>query len=154
MVAQVREAKTSEEKVLFDRLVEANVCKSLYKSNAPWFISKELSQKLSFRRQIISDLSKYAWEIPITQLVPRSYYYQYYGDTWLYKVGGFSFGIKWLCYVHYSEDIQYKSLKYFTSKSKDYSTGEFISINLLEYTPIILTYAVSTFVLFTLPPSP
>ena len=62
MAAQVREAKTSEEEVLFDRFVKAKVSKSLYKSKKPCFISKELSLELSFLRQIISNPSKYAWE--------------------------------------------------------------------------------------------
>ena len=57
--AQIREAKTSEEEVLFHRFIKVKASNSLYKSKKPWFISKELSLKLSFLRQILGNPSRY-----------------------------------------------------------------------------------------------
>ena len=154
MEAQVREAKTSEEE-LFDRFFKAKVYKSLYKSNTPCLISKELSLEISSLHQILSNPYKYACKSPSVYLIPRSHDYQFYSGACMYAAVGFSLDLKLWWYVHWSEEIQSKILKYFTIKAKDYSTSEFISINLLlEYAAVILNYATFTHSLSTLHPSP
>ena len=86
MAAQVRETKTSEEESLFDKFVMAKVFKSLYKSAAPCFISKELNLELSFLRQNLSNPSKYAWVSPITHHISKLHDCQFYSDAYLYVI--------------------------------------------------------------------
>ena len=154
MAAEVREAKTPEETELFDRFVKAKISKSLYKSKKPCFISKELSLELSFLRHIMAQPTLYKWESPIAHMVPRSPDFTSLGDSCLYAAGGFSLDLQFWWYIHWPEEIQQKTLKYYTIKSWDYTADKFVSINLLEYAAIIINYAAATHVLSTRGPNP
>ena len=53
MSSTIRDAKTDDEKILFDNFVQKKVCKSLYASKEPCFISKELRDELDFITHIV-----------------------------------------------------------------------------------------------------
>ena len=53
--------------------------------------------------------------------------------------------------MEWPQEIQAKTLKFFTIKAKDPSTGELISINLLEYATAIINYTDATVALQTDP---
>ena len=119
----------------------------MYQSKESCFISKELSLGLYFLRQLLEKPSKYKWECPIAHLVPRSPDYTSTGDTSLFAGGGYSLDLKFWWYIHWPEEIQSKTLKFFTINKKDFSTRELISINLLEFVVVIINYTAASHVL-------
>ena len=90
----------------------------MYQSKEPCFISKELSLELSLLRQILEQPSTYKWECPIVHLVPRSPDYTSTGDASLFAGGGYSLDLKFWWYIHWPEEIQSKTLKFFTINKK------------------------------------
>ena len=64
MTSAIRDAKTDDEKILFDNFVQKKVCKSLYSSKKPCFITKELRAELDYMLHIVSRPSTYRWEAP------------------------------------------------------------------------------------------
>ena len=153
MVSTVRDVKTADEQILFDSFIQKKVSKSLYQSKEPCFISKELSLELSFLRQILEQPSTYKWECPIAHLVPRSPDYTSTGDASLFAGGGYSLDLKFWWYIHWPEEVHSKTLKFFTINKKDSSTGELISINLLEFAVVIINYATASYALSLRPSS-
>ena len=153
MASTIRDAKTDDEKILFDAFLQKKISRSLYQSKEPCFISKELSFELSFLHDVLADPSAYPWECPIAHLVPRSPDFTATGDSSLFAAGGYSLDLKFWWYISWPPDIQSKTLKFFIITKKDPSTGDLISINLLEFAVVIINYAAATHALSLLPPS-
>ena len=153
MSSTIRDAKTDDEKILFDNFVQKKVCKSLYASKEPCFISKELRDELDFITHIVRNPTLFKWEGPIAHLVPRTPDYSSWGDASLYAGGGFSLDLGFWWYINWPQEIQSRTIKYFTVSKKDPSTGELVSINLLEFAVIIINYAAATHALSLLPSS-
>ena len=80
----------------------------------------------------------------IAHIVPRDHDFVSFGDSSLYAAGGYSLDLKFWWYLEWPPEIQEKTLKFFKFKVKDPSTGELISINLLEYATAIINYAAAT----------
>ena len=58
--------------------------------------------------------------------------------------GGYSYGLNFWWHYQWPLSIQQRTLKFFIVKVKDYETDTLISINLLEYATVIITYAAAT----------
>ena len=153
MASTIRDAKTDDEKVLFDRFVQKKISKSLYGSKKPCFISVELRAEINFITHIVRNPTTFKWEAPIAHLVPRTHDYGSWGDSSLYAGGGFSLDLHFWWYINWPLEIQCKTVKYFTVSKQDPSSGELVSINLLEFAVVIINYAAATHALSLSPPS-
>ena len=65
----------------------------------------------------------------------------------MFAGGGYSLDLKFWWYIHWPEEVQSKTLKYFTFNKKDPTTGNLISIHLLEYAVVIINYSTASYVL-------
>ena len=71
----------------------------------------------------------------------------------MFAAGGYSIDLKFWWYIHWPEEVQSKTIKYFTINKKDPTTGDLISINLLEFAVVIINYAAASYILSLCPPS-
>ena len=103
-----------------------------------------MKTELAFLRYIIDHPDKYQWSSPIAHLIPRDPEFTAAGDSSLYAAGGYCYDLNFWWNFQCLPEVQQRTLKYFIVKVKDPDSLSFISINLLEYATIIITYAAAT----------
>ena len=99
-----------------------------------------LVQEIKLLIIVLSKPKLYKWETPIAHLVRREPDFKAWGDSCLYAAGGFCLDLKFWWQLDWPEEIYSKTLKFVRNNKK----GELISINLLEYATILITYAACT----------
>ena len=129
----------------FDGILKKNfatsyISKKNWHSKRKYFITSTLSLELSHLRQIFSRQKDYRLFTPISFLVDRTPDFTAYSDACLEGAGGFSHNLKFWWHFHWPSSIQKQTLKKFSTSIRLDQT-KFISINLLEYITIIITYA-------------
>ena len=144
MVAASRDASSEDEKLLKEKFQQRKIAKTVYDSKLPYIITKELRSELNLLQYILDNPSVYPWVGHIAHIVPRDHDFVSYGDSSLYAAGGYSLDLKFWWYLEWPPEIQAKTLKFFKFTVKDPSSGELISINLLEYATAIINYAAAT----------
>ena len=143
-MAESRDAPSDDERILIERFQQRKIAKTVYSSKLPYFISKELRSELDILQHILNNPDSYPWVGHIAHIVPRDHDFVSYGDSSLHAAGGYSLDLKFWWYIEWPPEIQSKTLKYFKFTIKDHSSGELISINLLEYATAIINYAAAT----------
>ena len=118
--------------------------KDLYRSKAKMYISKAMRSELNFLLHVFNNPEKYTWKTPIAHLIPHDPSFESFGDSCLFACGGFSLDLAYWWYIEWPEEIREKTLKYYIIKKRDPSTGELISINLLEFAVIVVNYLISS----------
>ena len=138
----------SESKLLgitFDELLRKNfalshILRNIWNKSTKFYISKSLRQELKLLIFIFKNRKKYPIGAPIAHIVPRDPDFQARGDACLEGAGGYSFDLKFWWFVKWPHKIKNKTLPFFVKKYKNLK-GHIISINLLEYATIIISYA-------------
>lgn len=118
--------------------------KELYRSKATMYISTSMKAELNFLLHVFNNPEKYTWKTPISHLIPRDPSFESFGDSCLFACGGFSLDLAYWWYIEWPKEIRQRTLKHFIFKKKDPSTGELISINLLEFATIVINYIISS----------
>jgi len=113
-------------------------------SHKKYNISKNLRKELKLLNYIFTNPKKFKFESPISHIIPRVFDYTTSGDACLDGGGGYSDDLKFWWFVPWPNNIRSKTLKHYIKIFKTLS-GDFISINLLEYATIIISLAASIY---------
>jgi len=129
----------------FDKLSRKNyaishLLRQVWHSNKKFPITKSLRKELKLLHHLFTNPNLYKFQSPIAHILPRDYDFSACGDACLEGGGGYSDSLKFWWFVPWPPSITSKTLKHYVKKFKTLS-GDFISINLLEYTTIILSFA-------------
>ena len=143
---------SSHEGLLKKNFATSVVSKKIWNSRHRHFISPMLASEIAFLQKIFSSRNRYRLYTPISYLVHRTPDYFARGDACLDGAGGFCLGLKFWWFYPWPQAITKLTLKHFRTRVRIEPT-KFISINLLEYITIILTYAGAIEALRQLPPS-
>ena len=149
--------KTFEE-LLRKNYALSHVLRSIWNKSTRFFISKPLRDELKLLTFIFQNRTKFSIGAPIAHIVPRDPDFNARGDACLEGAGGYSFDLKFWWFVKWPQNIVDKTLIHFNKKYKNFK-GHIVSINLLEYATILISYAaaitvVNEFPLLSLHPFP
>ena len=111
-------------------------------SHKKFNISKNLRKELKLLNFIFARPKQFKFESPIAHIIPRDFDFTALGDACLDGGGGYSDDLKFWWFIPWPDYISSKTLKHYVKKFKTLS-GDFISINLLEYATIIVSFAAS-----------
>ena len=97
--------------------------------------------ELALLRGIFLDKEKYKLCTPISYIVERDPDFTALGDACLDGAGGYSVDLKFFWFFEWPVDIKKRTLKGDFKVRINIEKDKFISINLLEYLTIIISYA-------------
>jgi len=125
----------------------SKIMKAVWNTKTKFFITIPLRNELKYLHKIFSS-PIYKIQSPIAHVIPRDPDYIAYGDACLDGAGGFSTKLKFWWFIPWPDAIKNRNIKNFNTKYKSI-TGEILSINLLEYIAILISYAASIALLNT-----
>jgi len=118
----------------------SQLLRQTWHSRTKYRVSPSLRKELKFLQYLFKHRTKFKFSSPIAHIIPRDYDYSAKGDACLDGAGGFSSSLKFWWYIQWPDKIKMKTIKHFVKTYKTISGG-FVSINLLEYVTIIISYA-------------
>ena len=118
----------------------SKVLQSIWASKKKFHITKSLRTELKLILYLFSNRSAFPFATPIAHVIPRDPEFQALGDACLDGAGGFSTNMKFWWYVDWPPAIASRTLKHFVKKYKGLQ-NQLLSINLLEYVAILISYA-------------
>jgi len=116
--------------------------RTAWNSKRKFKISLSLRRELEFLIYLFKNRKKLGFASPIAHLIDKDPDFHVIGDACLEGAGGFSPDLHFWWYIRWPHWVRQKTLKFFVKTFKTLD-GSFLSINLLEYTTIILSYAAS-----------
>jgi len=139
----------------FDEILRKNyalshILRSIWNTSTRFFISKPLREELKLLTYIFKNKSKFKIGAPIAHIIPRDPDFNARGDACLEGAGGYSFDLKFWWFVKWPQNIINKTLIFFNKKYKNLK-GHIVSINLLEYATILISYAAAITATTTFP---
>ena len=129
--------------LLKKQFASSKLARTIWDSKEKHFINSTLKAELKFLREILLDPIKYHWSSPIAHLVRRTPEIYSAGDACLTGAGGFSRNAKFWWFLQWPKEIIEKTLKEFNIRVR-IDKEHFISINLLEYATILISYAAAS----------
>ena len=110
-------------------------------------ISLLLRAELDFLLECLRPDLHHLWSAPIAHLIPRTPDFTVYGDSCLASMGGYCRELQFWWYLDFPTVIRRKAISGSMQTSVfDYDSGDYLSINLLEFAAIIVSYSlVSSF---------
>ena len=121
---------------------KSKVLQKTWHSRHKYRVSPSLRKEIKLLQFLFKNRSTYKFASPIAHLIKKDFDFHALGDACLEGAGGFSSDLQFWWYVPWPKPILHKTLKHFVPTYKTLS-GNFISINLLEYVTIIITLAAS-----------
>jgi len=118
----------------------SQLLRQTWHSRKKFRISPLLKKELKMLQYIFKKRKEYKFESPIAHLISKDFDFSALGDACLEGAGGFSSSLHFWWYIPWPPFIKEKTLKHFVKTYKTLS-GSFISINLLEYATILISYA-------------
>jgi len=118
----------------------SKLLQSIWASRKKFHITKSLRTELKLLLYLFSNRSSFPFTTPIAHIISRDPEFQALGDACLDGAGGFSTNMSFWWYVDWPPDISSRTLKHFTKKYKGLQ-NQLLSINLLEYVAILVSYA-------------
>ena len=131
---------SSHDSILRKKFATGVIAKKIWHSKHAHFITKQLASELALLRDIFNNPLWFRLYTPISYLVNRTPGYVARGDACLDGAGGFSLDLQFWWFFEWPETIRNLTLKKFTTSVR-IEQDKFISINLLEYLTIIISYA-------------
>ena len=125
----------------------SKIMKAVWNTKTKFFITTPLRNELRYLHHIFSS-KKYKIQSPISHVIPRDPDYIAYGDACLDGAGGFSTKLKFWWFIPWPDEIKNRNIKNFQTKYNTPS-GDILSINLLEYIAIIISYTAAIHLLHT-----
>jgi len=117
----------------------SKIVKSIWNLKTKFFITTTLRNDIGYLHTVFSS-PKYKIMAPIAHIIHRDPDYVAYGDACLDGAGGFSENLQFWWFLQWPKNIEARNIKHFRAKYKS-PNGHMISINLLEYVAIIISYA-------------
>ena len=129
-----------------------HIAKAIWRKRDICFLNKSATDEIQVSRQVLSNPTKFKWEIPIAHLIKRDPDYQSWGDSSLSSAGGFSIDLDYWWEVDWPEEVRKRTLKFKDTPENKRYTGKdgflkkkLIDINMLEHATIIINFACATF---------
>jgi len=117
----------------------SKIMKAVWNKKNTFFITTPLRNELAYLHFIFSS-QKYKIQSPISHIIARDPDYIAYGDACLDGAGGFSTKLNFWWFIPWPDSIKNRNIKNFRTKYNTPS-GDILSINLLEYIAIIISYS-------------
>jgi hypothetical protein len=108
------------------------VSRAIWDVKSHTYLSTNVREELAFITKVFSDPSTYCWESPIAHLVKRDHDFDKYQDSCLKGAGGFSPSFRFWWIVEWHDQVVKRT-------KLPRNNILCISINLLEYTAIIIS---------------
>jgi len=118
----------------------SKIMKKTWDCKQKYFISRTLRQEIKFLIHIFKNRHIFKIFAPISHIIPRHPDFIALGDACLDGAGGFSPTLKYWWFIPWPPQIRTQTLKYIHKKYKT-AGNTILSINLLEYAAIILSFA-------------
>jgi len=126
----------------------SKLLQSVWSSKKKFHITKSLRTELKLLLYLFANRSRFPFTTPIAHIISRDPEFQALGDACLDGAGGFSTTMRFWWYVDWPPDITSRSLRHFTKNFKGLQ-NQLLSINLLEYVAILISYAAAVLSLRT-----
>lgn len=94
-----------------------------------------------FLRTFLEEEDEKFWSTPIGHIVKRDHLFQFWGDASIKAGGGYSPQLKVWWYIEWPSYIKDSTIDKFQCKILDKKSRDLISINILEFVVIIISYA-------------
>jgi len=128
----------------------SKLLQAAWSSKKRFHITKPLRLELRLLHSLFASRSKYPFTIPMAHLVPRTPEFVAKGDACLDGAGGFSEDLHFWWFVDWHPQVHARTLRFF--KARFYGLNhQLLSINLLEYCAIIISFAAAIQALRTFP---
>ncbi len=101
-----------------------------------YIINEMMHKELRFIRQALWEGPKISFEAPIAFIIPRTPSVSLFGDSSLTSCGGYSIDLCFWWFIPFPDEIDAKTLLHLKNDSEQ----NFISINVLGYVTVILSY--------------
>jgi hypothetical protein len=108
-------------------------------------INSTMRSEIKFFRGKLRPNSGIEWETPITHLIPRTPFATVIGDSSLECAGGFSVALGFWWHIHFPKEVIQRTLRF----RKNNDAGKLISINVLEFITVMISYIVALHIVQT-----
>ena len=134
---QMRDFKHSDNpaKELHFALKEA--ARMVHKAPLRYRINKTMKDELDFIRQALAFGSDIPWRTKLGLIIPRIPLWQQFGDASLLAGGGFSIDLRFIWQLYFPDKVVQRTLLH----NRDGRNGQLISINVLEFVVVVISYA-------------
>jgi len=131
----------------FDDLSKKNfavsqLLRKIWHKRTKYHINKSLRMELKLLHSLFKAYQVTPFWSPISHLIRRDPDFSAFGDACLDGAGGYSSSLSFWWFIEWPKAITKNTLRFYTKTYKSLS-GNFVSINLLEYVTIIVSYAAS-----------
>jgi hypothetical protein len=131
------------------KFFHAKVARILWSCKKTTFITTTIRHELNALTNIFLACSPYKWQAPISHLIKREEDYSGFSDACLKGSGGFSSKLTFWWQLVWPHNIQLRTILHLPSKDPT-----LLSINLLEYAGLIVTFAGAIVAIESDPPTP
>ncbi len=108
-------------------------------------INKRMCQEIDFFCKKLLPESNIKWETPIAHIIPWMPMFTSFGDSCLEGARGYSTLLSYWWHIPFPNEVKQRTLLH----KKDNKDGRLISINVLEFVPIIINYCALLYVVTT-----
>ena len=142
---QVRDFRNSDNlaKELHFALKEAD--RMVHKALLRYRINKTMEDELDFIRQALAFESDIPWRTKLGLIIPRTPSWQQFGDASLLAGGGFSIDLRFIWQLYFPDKVVERTLLH----NRYGRNGQLISINVLEFVVVAISYAAAYTVVTT-----
>jgi hypothetical protein len=110
--------------------------KLVHQSRCQYNITKSMRQEIEFFCKKLLPNSGICWESPIAHMIPRMPTFIIFGDSCLKGAGGYSLSLGFWWHLPFPEEVKLCTLLH----KQDNVGSRLISINILEFVPVIINY--------------
>ena len=130
------------------RFVEQKMAAAAYDLKTKVWITSELRSELDLLHESLREEYRSWWQVPIAHLIPRIPDFVAYGDSCLTSMGGYCVELKFWWYIAFPPLIQDAAqASTFQTTVYDFDSNESVSINILEFAAIVVSYGIATSIL-------
>jgi len=139
--------------VLRKNFAFSKILKATWNCKQQFFISQTLRQELKFLLHIFNNHKKFKLYAPISHLIGRTADFTALGDACLDGAGGYSEKLHFWWFVPWPQHIRERTIKYSNKKYKSID-NTILSINLLEYIAILISFSAAIMAVSSTPSNP
>ena len=113
------------------------LARSVHHCTMEYLIPPTMQAEIAFFREALEDDSGLEWETPIALIIPRTPAAVQYGDSCLEGAGGYSLKLRYWWHLEFPIEVVLQTLIH----KQNNNDGKLISINVLEFLTVIISYA-------------
>jgi len=141
----MRDFKTSENPAKEFHFALKEVALMVHKTPLRNRTNKTMEAELTFICQALAFDSDIPWCIKLGLIILRTPFGQQFGDASLLAGGGFSIDLRFIWQLYFPDKVVKRTLLH----NRDGSIGQLVSINVLEFVVVVISYAAAYTVITT-----